>query len=212
MVPDLGNAELRKKIAMGESQGDLRPAAPGVPREKGARVIRLKRIVGAIGVLVIGFALANTAPASAQPTSQGDYCAQALEGGSATCFASEQALKSYQTAAAVSPLLTVFDDVNYTGGYKNYYSAYGRGYCDDNLTPNEASSGDLNKDLFSTGSKVGGDISSFVILSYSYCVVTVYDHTGFQGKHDVKASNCPDMRTCFASGSWNTNVRSLAVT
>jgi hypothetical protein len=151
-------------------------------------------------------------PASASAESHGDYCLQALEGGPATCFASEQALESYQTAAAVAPLLTVFDDVNYTGGYKNYYSAYGRDYCDDNLTPNEASSGDLTKDFFSTGSKVDGDITSFVIRAYSYCVVTVFDQPGFHGNHATKASNCPDMRTCFASGSWNTKVHSLAIT
>lgn len=175
-------------------------------------MIRLKRAFGAIAVLVVGFALAGTTPASAQPASQGDYCLQALESGPAKCFTSGQALESYQTAAAITPLLTVFDDVGYTGGYKNYYRTDGRAYCDDDVNINEASSGDLSKDFFSTGGKVSGDITSFVIRSYSYCVVTVFDQTGFHGHHDTKGVNCPDMRTCFASGNWNTNVRSLAVT
>lgn len=113
-------------------------------------MIRLTRVVGAIGALVVGFTLAGMAPASAQPTPHGDYCLQVLEGGSAKCFASEQALESHQTAAAITPLLTVFDDV----------------------TRNEASAGDLSKDYFDTGATVDKDISSFVIKAYSYCVVT----------------------------------------
>ncbi|WP_326948579.1 hypothetical protein OG439_07240 [Amycolatopsis sp. NBC_01307] len=174
--------------------------------------MRLKRFAGAIVALVVSFTLASVTPASAQPAPQGDYCLQALEGGPATCFASEQALASYQKAVAVSPLLTVFDDVNYTGGYKNYYSAYGRAYCDDSLTPNEASDGDLSNDYFDTGATVDKDISSFVILPGSTCLVTFYDQTGFHGNHVTKGVNCPDMRTCFASGNWNNRARSLAVT
>ncbi|WP_125591585.1 hypothetical protein [Amycolatopsis balhimycina] len=177
---------------------------------------RLASAVAASGIVataVLGGA-ATASATDAQPgTPQGNYCLQALEGGPAKCFASEQALESHQAAAAITPLLTVFDDVNYTGGYKNYYRTDGRAYCDDDVTVNEASSGDLSKDFFSTGSTVNKDITSFVIKAYSYCVVTVFDQTGFLGNHPVpKASNCPDMRTCFASGSWNNKVRSLAVT
>ena len=174
--------------------------------------MRTRGIAAVSGVVLAMVFGGQPASASTEPAAQGDYCMQALEGGPAKCFASGQALRAHETAAAVDPLLTVFKDINYTGGYKNYYSAYGRATCDDALTPNEASSGDLTKDHFDTGLTVDRDISSFVIKSYSTCLVTVYDQLGFHGNHDVKGVNCPDMRTCFASGNWNNRVRSLAVT
>jgi hypothetical protein len=168
------------------------------------------RLSWLLAVLVGGLAVPGTALAAPAPAPQ--YCDQFIETGAEVCFPTAQKLQSYEAAAALDPLVTMFDDINWNAalGYRNFVSAYGRDYCTAPLSPNEASSGDLRTLDWSKGGPLASDISSYAILPGSLCQVTFYDRIGFQGQSQASMSSCADMRTCFPA-NWNNRALSFTV-
>jgi hypothetical protein len=172
--------------------------------------MKLWRTIVSVVVAAATVIVGPTAEASA---STGEYCVQDLAGGPQACFTTERALESYQAKLSLSPLLTVFQNLNWlgAGGYLNFASAYGRTYCDSATDKNEASEGDLNTRKFSNGLTVNKAISSYVIAANSGCTVAFWDQTGFDGIGVFSGQSCSDMAICFGN-YWNNRARSLAVT
>jgi hypothetical protein len=170
-----------------------------------------RAVFGVLAALTLAVVVPTTAGASV-PAGSGDYCVQDLAGGPETCFATEPQLDAYMEEAALRPLITMFNAINYGGGHKNYVSAYGRERCRWDDSGREASSGDLSRDRYSTGVTLDRTISSFVILANSGCSVYFYTGIGFTGISVSHGENCPDMRDCVAGGGWNDRARSFGVT
>jgi hypothetical protein len=164
-------------------------------------------------ILLTAFLLAIGAfvPTVAQAEKSLDFCVEAIETHVSNCFGTEQELTAFQDAAALTPLATMYRDINYTGGYRSYVSAYGRNTCDAPSTPREASSGDLRLDKFSNGIVMDKQISSFTIKTGSYCFVYLYTRPQFQGERFVRSSSCVNLLTCTPGYSYNDAASSLGI-
>jgi hypothetical protein len=170
--------------------------------------VRSTRTVLLSAFLLIVGAFVPTVAQAEKPT---DFCVETIETHVSNCFDTEHELTAFQDAAALSPLVTMFRDINYTGGYRNYVSAYGRNTCDSPSTPREASSGDLRLDKFSNGLGMDKAISSFVIKTNSYCGVYLYTRPQFLGERFTRFSSCNNLLTCAQGYSYNDAASSLGI-
>jgi len=157
-------------------------------------------------------AAAGAQVANASGPSSGDYCETFIETGAQKCFTTLGEAKTFEQEAALKPLLTVFRDIGYKGGYHNFVSAYGRETCTSDLDPREASERDLHQLTWSNGGDLFHSISSFVILAGSGCRVTLYSQIGFgSGAFDRFYGSCDDLRVCALIDDWNDRAESLGV-
>ncbi|MEV6641822.1 hypothetical protein [Amycolatopsis sp. NPDC051371] len=124
---------------------------------------------------------------------------------------------SYEAAAALAPVVTVFKSVSYLGdqGFRNYTNVYGRTTCTAADSPHEASDGDLRDAFYqNNGALMDRTISSIYIRPGSGCRVRVFDGIGFTGSSKLVTDNavhgCDDIRYCFPE-DWDGRIRSFWV-
>jgi hypothetical protein len=172
----------------------------------------LAMLVGSLTIPGTAFATPATASNDIDMTASApEYCDQFIETGAEVCFPTARELKSYEAAAALRPLVTMFRDIGWSGGYRNFVSAYGRETCTSPLTPNEASSGNLTPLQWSNGGTLSRTISSYAILPGSGCRVTLYSQINFEGAWMRSSGSCEDLRWCFILDDWNDRARSFSV-
>lgn len=172
--------------------------------------------LSALFTLVPLFSATNASAAEASGAPDANYCEHFVETGKQVCFQTLSEAKSYESAAALAPLVTVFRDINFKGGYYNFVSAYGRATCTPAENPHESSSGDLRNLTWSTGGSLYETISSVVINATSGCKVTLYSKFGFDKNSawvEISGGNhqCADLDACILLDNWNDRAASLSV-
>ncbi|MFJ1759149.1 hypothetical protein ACIOD2_02470 [Amycolatopsis sp. NPDC088138] len=163
-------------------------------------------------VAVAGLTFAGAPAAVAKP-----FCDVNLTGGAKTCFTTADGLTAYETAAALAPVATLFNNVSYLGdqGFTNYTNVYNRTTCTAADSPHEASDGDLRDAYYqNNGVLMDQSVSSIYIRPGSGCRVRVFDGIGFTGSSKLVTDDadhgCADLRYCFAE-IWDERIRSFWV-
>ena len=125
--------------------------------------------------------LSGVAAATGQASAAPRFCDQNLQTGKQHCFASEAGLLEFENAAAVQPLVTFFNDINWkgAGGYKNFSSAWGASTCSPSHQ-HEASDGDFTDDRYpNTNVTLENTVSSFYVRPDSKCVIFGFQDSRF---------------------------------
>jgi hypothetical protein len=174
-------------------------------------------VVAVAALLWAGLGVVAGAPAGAATVAR--FCDHDLGTGQETCFRTEPELLAHESAAALEPLVTVFNDIGWKGanGYYNFVNAYGRNVCDAEPAINEASAGDFGAVRYNNGITLNDTVSSFYIRPGSHCRVTMYRDIRFEGGFPIRASDdnlyhgCDDLRDCWVE-NWSDKASSIAVT